>query len=142
MRSPCCLYKSLCSPSNFFFFCVFVTPRTCLARRCLATTVSSYSSIPAFRRHVTLLQKLLDSAFSMRSVSYEVYSVCSDLFFPEHLMISSNLRLCLLSGLFPSGSYTKALYAFTMSLMCATFPAHLMHFDFVILIVFCEEYKL
>jgi hypothetical protein len=52
MRSPCCL--CVCSPSNNFQACAFVAAGTRLPRRCLGTVVSSGSTIPAFRRHVTL----------------------------------------------------------------------------------------
>jgi hypothetical protein len=34
--------------------CLFVAAGTCLPRRCLATNVYSDSTIPAFRRHVTI----------------------------------------------------------------------------------------
>jgi len=39
------------------------------------------------------------------------------------LVLSSNLCLSFLTGLFPSGFPTKILYTFVISLMCATCPA-------------------
>jgi hypothetical protein len=43
-------------PNNSAIFgCVSVAAETCLPSRCLATDVSSGSTIPAFRRHVTIL---------------------------------------------------------------------------------------
>jgi hypothetical protein len=42
-------------PNNLFIVaCVFVAAGTCLTSRCLAMTVYSCSTIPAFRRHVTI----------------------------------------------------------------------------------------
>jgi hypothetical protein len=46
------------------------------------------------------------------------------------------------SGLFSSGFRTKILYAFVFSPMLATFPAHLILLDYIILIIFSEQYKL
>jgi hypothetical protein len=58
------------------------------------------------------------------------------------LISSTQLRLDLPSGFFPSGFSTKILYAFLFYSMRATFPVHLILLDLIILIVLDEENKL
>jgi hypothetical protein len=48
------------------------------------------------------------------------------------LILSSHLRLGLPSDLFPSGFVTKILYAFLLSSLCATYPAHLILLDLIV----------
>jgi hypothetical protein len=56
VRSSSC--TCMCVPPNSFFAYVFVTAGTCLRSHCLATAVSSDSTIPAFRCHDTFHSKV------------------------------------------------------------------------------------
>ena len=57
------------------------------------------------------------------------------------LILSSHLGLGLPSGILPSGFPTETLYAPLLSLIYATCPVHLILLDFIIRIVFREEFR-
>jgi hypothetical protein len=57
-------------------------------------------------------------------------------------ILSTDLRLGLHSGLFPSGIRPNILYAFRFSSFRATCPLNLILLDFIILIILGEAYKL
>jgi hypothetical protein len=57
------------------------------------------------------------------------------------LILSSHLHLGLTSGVFLSDYPIKLLYAFLISPMCATWPAHLILLHLITLIIFCEAYS-
>jgi hypothetical protein len=61
------------------------------------------------------------------------------IFLKPILVLYFHLRLGLPSALFPSGFYTKILYAFVFSPIRATVPALLVLLDCIILIIFREE---
>jgi hypothetical protein len=58
------------------------------------------------------------------------------------LIVSSHLRLSLLSGLFPSEFTTKILYVRLFSPIYATRHAHLILHGMILLIILGEEYEL
>jgi hypothetical protein len=105
-----------------------------------ATSVRSLDNFPAF--HGT------------RRFNTDFTSTCSypepDQSSPHHphptssrsiLILCTNLRLGLPSGLFPSGFLTNNLYAFLFSPIHATWHTHLILLDLIILIILDEEYK-
>ena len=57
------------------------------------------------------------------------------------LILSSYLRLGLLSGLFPSGFPAKAVYCTSLPPVRATCPAQLILLDFITRIIFGEQYR-
>jgi hypothetical protein len=58
------------------------------------------------------------------------------------LILSSNLSLDLPNGHLPVGFPTRILYAYLISPLCVTCPAHLIILDLITLIIFDEVYNL
>jgi hypothetical protein len=92
---------------------------------------------PKFHCHVYKnlpLVSILDHVIPVHSTLF--YSVIFILILSSHLSIGPS------SSLFPSDLPTRNLFAFLLSLMCATCPAHLILLYLIVLMIFLEKYKL
>jgi hypothetical protein len=89
------------------------------------------------RRFNTVFTRVLHWSLS-RAIS--VQSTPSHFIAPRFIFIlSTHIRLGLLSDLFPSGFPTNILYAFLFSPIRATCPAHFILLDLIILILLGED---
>jgi hypothetical protein len=70
-----------------------------------------------------------------------IFLYCCIIFIRSTLILSFHLRLCLPIGFLTSDFRSKVLYAFLISLMCATCLTHLTFLKVIILTIFGEEYK-
>ena len=106
------------------------------------TGLQLIKKFPAFhgtRTFITALTSLRHPSLSWASPIQSIYP--HPTFWRSVLILSTHLRLGLLSGLFPSGFLTKTLYAPLSSPIRATCPAHLILLDFITSTILGEEYK-
>ena len=97
---------------------------------------------PAFygtRRFITALTSVRHLSLSWASPIQSTYPHPTS--WRSILILSTHLRLGLLSGLFPSGFPTKTLYAPLSSPIRTTCPAHLILLDFITRTILGEEYR-
>ena len=106
------------------------------------TGLQLVKKFPAFhgtRSFITALTSVPQLSLSWASPIQSIYphpTSCRSL-----LILSTHLRLCLPSGLFPSGFPTKTLYTPLTSPIHATCQAHLIPLDFITGKTLGEEYK-
>ena len=106
------------------------------------TGLQLVKKFPAFhgtRRFITTITSLRHPSLSWASPIQSIYPHSTS--WRSILKLSTYLRLCLPSGLFPSGFPTKTLYTTLSSPIHTTCPAHLILLDFITCTIFGEEYR-
>ena len=96
------------------------------------TGLQQVKKFPAFhgtRRFITALTSVRHLSLSWASPIQSIYTHPTS--YRSILILSTNLRLGLPSGLFPSGFPTKTLYTPLSSPISATCPTHLILLDFI-----------
>ena len=101
--------------------------------------VKKFPTIHAARRFITALTSLRHLSLSWASPIQSIYPHSTS--WRSILILSTHLRLGLLSGLFPSGFPSKTLYTLLSSPIRATCPAHLFLLDFITRTILGEQYK-
>ena len=90
------------------------------------------------QRFITALTNIRHLSLSLASPIQSIYPHPTSW---RSILISTDLRLGLPSGLFPSGFPTKTPYTPLSSPIRATYPVHLILLDFITHTIFGEEYK-
>ena len=101
--------------------------------------VKKFSAFHGTRRFMTALTSVRHLSLSWASPIQSVYPHPTS--WKSILILSTHLRLGLLSGLLPSGFLSKTLYTPLSSPIRATCPAHLILLDFITRTILGEEYK-
>ena len=109
----------------------------------MLTGLQLVNKFPAFhgiRRFITALTSVRHLSLSCASPIQSIYP--HPTFWRSVLILSTQLRLCLPSGLFSSGFPTKTLYTPLSSPIRATCPAQLILLHFIARTILGEQYKL
>jgi hypothetical protein len=113
----------VCDPTFYLPLCIWTTSNYCDSE--YAITVSTRALHWSLFR-ARLIQSTPSHPISLKSI----------------LILSTHLHLGLPSCIFPSGFPTNILYAFLVSHIHATCPAHLILLGLIILIMIRKEWKL
>ena len=106
------------------------------------TGLQLVKKFPAFhgtRRFITALTSVRQLSLSWANPTQSIYPHPTS--WRSVLILSTHLRLGLLSGFFLSGFPTKTLYTPLSSPIHVTCPTHLILLDFITRTILCEEYK-
>ena len=101
--------------------------------------VKKFSAFHGTRKFITAFTSVRHLSLYWASLIQSIYPHPTS--WRSILILSTHLRLGLLSVLFPSGFPTKTLYTPLSSPIRATCPAHLILFDFITRTILGEEYK-
>jgi len=138
MQCACAILSSLARADLQYFSTYLLTPwcRVVLEQLTGLQLVKTFPAFHVTRRFITALTSVSLSWASPIQSTYPHPTSWSS------ILISTHLRLGLLSGLFPSGFPTKTLYTPLSSPIRATCPAHLILLDFITRTILGEEHKL
>ena len=134
-------------PRAVSYYCICICNACLLTPWCRVlleklTGLQLVKKFPAFnrtRRFITALTSVRQLSLSWVSPIQPIYPHPTS--WRSILILSTHLRLGLLSGLYPSGFPTKTLYTPLSSPIRATCPAHLILLDFITLTILGEEYN-
>jgi len=127
---------------SFFFRYTYLITARCRVLLEQLTGLQLVKKFPAFhatRRFITALTSARQLSLSWASPIQSIYPHPTS--WRSILILSTHLRLSLLSGLFPSGFPTKTLYTALSSSIRATFPVRLILLDFITRTILGEDYR-
>jgi hypothetical protein len=124
-----------------WFLCYLLTPcnRVLLEKLTLSKLVKKFPTFYGTRMFITALTRAQHLSLSWaRSIQSKPPLLTS---WRPIFILQSHLRLSLPSGLLPSDFPTKILYTSLLSLIRATWPAHLILLDLISRKIFCVTYR-